>query len=253
VPDPGYVFFYNDLERAESLVVAHITGDPLMLKHHAPGVNAHKELGSLLFGMPVSDIDKEGDVYYLAKRTRHAGNYMLGWKKFQDIVNKDAAVTGVALDAAYAKKLIGGYRDLHTGLTRWWNHTRAELLKSGTLHNLFGRPREFFEYLDSILPEAVAYVPQSTVGDLLNYGFLRCYHDPVLKALGVRYLMQVHDAIGGQVPEEHLAAAMTRMRQLMRIPLLNPRGEEFIVPIEINIGPSWGEVAPWDEDIKVAA
>lgn len=250
IPDPGYVFFYDDLERAESLVVAHLTGDPTMLAHHAPGTDAHKSLASLLFEKPEDQITEEER--YLGKQTRHAGNYMEGPKIFQQNVNKLAAQTGVAITLSDAKFFIQKYRDLHPYLTRWWDETAIELRTKGVLYNLLGRPRRFFDRADSSLPTAVAYKPQSTVGDVLNIALRRCHYDPELRRLGVQLLKQIHDAIGGQVPEENLFPAMARMRQLMRVPLINPRnGEEFHIPVEIAVGPSWGEVQKWEEDLKV--
>jgi hypothetical protein len=71
VPDRGYVFGYADLKSAESLVVAHITGDPEMLRLHSPEYmdgkrDGHKYVASFLLGKPIDQITK--DDRYLGKR-----------------------------------------------------------------------------------------------------------------------------------------------------------------------------------------
>lgn len=248
IPDEGKLFFYNDLERAESLVVAKLTGDPLMLAHHAPGVDAHKLLASLLFDeTPLEEITS--DQRYLGKQTRHAGNYMEGWRTFQINVNKVAAETGVSITAREAKQFIAKYRSLHPYLTAWWNDTRRQLDSTRTLYNLapHHRPRTFYDRLDAILPTAVAYVPQSTVGDVLNIALLRCDEDEELRDYGCDLLVQVHDAIGGQCDEKFIEPAMRRFAELMLVDLEVPKtGEIFHIPVEIAFGPSWGECSKWE-------
>lgn len=265
VPDPGLRFGYADLERAESLVVAHLTNDPLMLAHHAPGVDAHKELAALIFEKPVDEINK--DERYLGKQTRHAGNYMEGPKIFQLNVNKLAHETGVWIEFSEAKAFIARYRELHPFLVAWWKETEQELWRSRTLFNLLGRHRTFFNHIGSILPEAVAFVPQSTVGDVLNAGLLNVAGKPcayciercnqtqiledsrVLREGGFSILNQVHDAIGFQYDPQCERDVLSALRRLMSIPLVAPKTyEDFIIPVEIAIGESWGEVQKWDED-----
>jgi uracil-DNA glycosylase family 4 len=254
VPDDGHVFFYNDLERAESLVVAKLTGDPLMLEHHKPGADAHKLLAAELFEEELDDITDE--MRYMGKQTRHAGNYMEGPKVFMNNVNKLASITGVSITFEEAKYFIQRYRDLHPYLTRWWNDTAFELRTKRKLYNLapHRRMRHFYDRVESCLPQAIAYVPQSTVGDALNYAIVACDADEELRDYGVQLLVQVHDAIGGQVPEKYVEPAMARMRKLMAIDITVPTtGEVFQIPVEIAFGPSWGEVKKWEGDLVEAA
>ncbi len=245
--DKGKLFFYNDLERAESLVVAKLTGDPLMLAHHAEGADAHRLLAVEFFKKPAEEVTK--DERYIMKQTRHAGNYMEGWRTFQINVNKEAKETGLTITAAEAKKFIAFYRSRHPYLTAWWNDIRSQLDKTRTLYNLapHRRPRKFYDRLDSILPTAVAYTPQSTVGDVLNIALLRCDRDEELTAYGCDLLVQVHDAIGGQCDEKYIEPCMRRFAELMKVDLTVPKtGEVFHIPVEIAFGPSWGEVKKWE-------
>lgn len=262
IPDPGFKFGNADLERAESMVVAYLTNDPLMRAHHLPGVDAHKELAALIFDVRVEDVTP--DQRYLGKQTRHAGNYMEGPLVFKVNVNKLAHITGVSITAAEAKAFIAKYRDLHPFLVEWWSDTEKQLWATRTLYNLLGRRRTFFDHIESILPTAVAYKPQSTVGDVLNAGILnisgspcsyvqeRCDVDEILALshelheLGFEILNQVHDSIGFQYRPENEDRVLTIVRKLLAIPLTSPKTyEDFIIPVEIKCGPSWGEVELW--------
>jgi DNA polymerase-1 len=271
LPDEGYEFGYADLERAESLVVAKITGDPEMLRVHGPGVDAHKELASALFRVGVGEVSD--DQRYLGKKTRHAGNYMQGALRFMKEVNKEAAKTGVAIDFDEAKHYITTYRKLHPYLSVWWHDTEVEVYSSRTLYNLLGRKRVFYGCRPtgynsvSDLPNAVAFVPQSTVGDALNVGLLQlsgteCHyarkrgiinriaeHRPTLEAARFQMLMQIHDAVAFQYDPAMKDEVLVAVRELMRVPLTVPKtGEEFEIPVEIQVGQNWGDVKLWQQN-----
>lgn len=278
IPDKGYIFGYADLKSAESLVVAHITGDLEMLRLHSPEYmdgtkDGHKYVASFLLDRAIDRITK--DERYLGKRVRHAGNYGMSWKRLHDIVNADAQETGVSITPAQAKALIHKYRTLHPGLQAWWNDVQAELWRTHTLYTRHRRKRVFYDRPDSILPEAIAYDPQGTVADTLNMGWARtstkyltdatCFMrrrdlalgvmesvlaktDRLVCSLGFQKLLQVHDAIGFQVPEKNAEEAFLLLRDLMDIPVpITRKGVapyEIHIPVEIQYGYNWGEFDP---------
>jgi uracil-DNA glycosylase family 4 len=282
IADPGMEFGYADLERAESLVVAHISGDEELLRVHGPGIDAHLAVASIIFEIDYDELraaykagDKRAfDQRYLGKQVGHSGNYMRGWKRLQTLVNANAQKTGIAIDARQAKRYTEAYRQSRPGLLRWWRDTEEQLRRTRTLSNLLGRRRVFYDRLNSILPNAIAYVPQSTVGDALNVGLLNCAGLPVqfgrselldsgyyqpdvassLRELGFQILLQVHDAIGFQYPTENRHLVLPIVRQALAVPLTIPRTrEQFTIPVEILIGPNWGETEPYTDDLRVAA
>lgn len=248
VPDRGCIFGYADLKSAESLVVAHITGDREMLRLHSPeymsgGLDGHKYVASFLFNKAIDRVTKEER--YLGKRVRHAGNYGMSWAKLMAVINAEAQETGVAIDAAQAKALIFKYRQLHPMLQSWWNDVLATLQDTHTLYSCHGRKRVFYDRPESILPEAIAYVPQSTVADTLNMGLLRVAASQQLQDLGFRMLLQVHDAIGFQIPEVGADTALRLLPELMSIAVpISRKGVpsyEISIPVEIQVGYNWGD------------
>lgn len=258
IPDPGYEFAYADLKGAEFLVVAQLTQDPLMLKYAEMTMlgtgDVHKETGSYIFGIPPEKIGKESPERFLGKKMRHSGNYMIGPKELMGNINKEGMKTGVWIDQGMAKKMINGYVGMHPGLKLWWDEVAYEVRTTRKLSNLFGFIRRFNGNVNQILPVAVAFVPQSTIGDYLNYGLLACANDAGLAELGFQLLLQVHDAIGFQYPISNRAEVLARVRRLMDIGVRIPKtGKMLHIPVEIQCGPSWGEEKEYTEDlIKVA-
>lgn len=262
IPDPGKEYAYFDLERAESLVVAHLTNDPVMLKHHAPGADAHRLLASQIFDCSEEEVSY--DQRYLGKQTRHAGNYMEGARTMKRGVNQRAHITGVWVTEAQCKEFLDKYRSMSPYLPGWWQEVKDQLWTHGWIENLFGWRRIFHGHRGSKLTDAVAQCPQSTVGHALNMGLLAThgiitdYQRPWLtmseneirdlsEALrfdwGFEALQQIHDAIGFQFDPQYKPEVCDAVASLMTVRVKNPKThEEFIIPVEAATGPSWGGV-----------
>jgi DNA polymerase I-like protein with 3'-5' exonuclease and polymerase domains len=101
-----------------------------------------------------------------------------------------------------------------------------------------GRQRYFFgrRYDDETVRAAIAYEPQSAVADILNKGLMA-----VWKANICDLLLQVHDAIVIQYPEEQENEIVTAVQKLLEIevPLMN--GRTMVIPTEAEVGWNWGK------------
>ena len=127
------------------------------------------------------------------------------------------------------------------GIKAWHEWTDQELRRCGQLTTLFGRRRNFFGRIpdQDTLRKAIAYAPQSMTADEINLGMLRLW------ALEhIQLLIQVHDSILFQYPEELedeiVPAAIEALT--ITIPLLNDR--PFTVPVEAKVGWNWGDWNP---------
>jgi DNA polymerase I-like protein with 3'-5' exonuclease and polymerase domains len=206
----------------------------------------HAITASYIFGGDPKLIGKDSPQYFLGKKMRHSGNYMVGWKELMGRINAEALDTGVWVDAATTKLLIEGYKGLHPGLPTWWDEVRYEAKSTGRLRNLFGFIRVINDRVDSCLPELVAFKPQSTVGDCLNYGLLNCENDVELRDYGFSILLQVHDAIGFQYKPQYKTQVLSRVEKLMTIPIYVPKTDRYLtIPIEIATGLAWHPLEDW--------
>lgn len=251
-PDPGHEFGYADLKGAEFEIVAELTQDRKMLEYvemsHTGKGNVHKETAAFMFDLPDPNaVDKGSAFYFLGKKMRHSGNYMIGWKELMGRINAEAMETGVFVEAAEVKRMIEKYLMLHPGLPVWWREIEHEVRSNGGLiRNLFGFPRVFHNHISRCLPTVVAHKPQSTVGDCLNFGLLACDADPDLADAGFQLFLNVHDAIGFQYPIENRDFVLPRVRENLSIPIPIPKtGKELIIPVELEIGPNWGDLEEW--------
>ncbi len=254
--DEGMEFGYADLKAAEMLVVAELTQDREMLRLADMTIkgtgDVHCETAAYIYHIPASEVTKDDPRRYNGKMTRHSGNYGIGPVTLTKRINAKANETGIFVSVAEIKVAHTGYHNLHPGLKQWYREIESELRQSHTLRNLFGFKRVFLDISNA--PEAYAFIPQSSIGDCLNFGLVNCDEDPVLQSLGFQLLLQVHDAIGYQYPKANRYAVNARIRQLMTIPMRVPKtGKSLVIPVEIMVGPTWGTVKLWEEDLKEAA
>ncbi len=127
------------------------------------------------------------------------------------------------------------------GIRKWHNAIAAELKESSSLTTPLGRRRQFWGRIEdgTTLRKAIAYVPQSTIGDLLNLGLYRVWNE--LKEDGVDILGQVHDAILGQFPKDKADVIVPKILNCMKNPM-EVNGRQMIIPSDCEIGSNWKDM-----------
>jgi DNA polymerase-1 len=166
------------------------------------------------------------------KTVRHATSYSAGP---QVLANR------LGIKLAEAKILMELYHRANPHLRMWYQGIQQELKRSRVLTNLFGRKHRFLDrWSDSLFRSAYSYIPQSTVGDLLNTALYRLYCKLPVTPYEVTILLQLHDAIYVMVEDQHVNEVIKLMREVMMIPLqLN--NEKFRIDADFTVGDSWAE------------
>jgi len=157
------------------------------------------------------------------------------WHQLDPLVGFDKMIENGVREGEGDKAIIH-VEGAFPGIRRWHREVQFELQTTGILTSPMGRRRVFWGRPndDSTLREAIAYVPQSTVGDLLNVGLFRIWNElePDVQVLG-----QVHDAVLGQFPidgegwEDKIIECM-----------VNPvtvNGHLMSIPSSIEMGMNW--------------
>lgn len=119
-----------------------------------------------------------------------------------------------------------------------WHLSIINQIKSHQpLTTLYGRRRHFFGRPTdaSTHRKAIAYSPQSMTGDEINTGILSLW-----RANRVQLLLQVHDSILFQYPEEQENEIIPWALETLRSTIILKKGREFSVPTEAKTGWNWG-------------
>ena len=128
----------------------------------------------------------------------------------------------------------------------WHLWVREQLETVGSLNNLFGRRRFFFNRLaePATLREAIAYDPQSSTAEEID----RAYQILWREFPQCDLLAQVHDSILFELDYDLVNILLPTILPRLRAPLTLANNRPFYVPLEAKTGFNWGDADqqnPW--------
>jgi len=225
VPDPGFVLCEVDLKQADAQVVAWEAQDePLMDLFSRNDVDVHIENAKVAFA--VDTISKH--MRQTSKSLVHATNY-------------HGTPFGIAKKLGLKKTQVEVFQRrwflAHPAIKKWHDRVEFDLMTKRVTKNVLGFRKIWFGRLEGLLPEALAWIPQSTVALVINRGMQNC----VRTVPDVVPLLQVHDSFLFQVQRDRLRATLPKVRDAMAVELPYPR--PLTIPTTLKISEtSWGEM-----------
>ena len=241
VPDPGFEFFDMDLDRADLQVVVWEADDEMLRTALRLGVDIHL---LNVYGIdqedppPLEELvethprygDHKGPRKYkreFAKVFCHATNYGGGARTVAANTGRTVHEIDKAQKAWFAS---------HPGIKAWHDRTLEQVTRHHFVENRFGYRWHIFDRLDGVLPEALAWIPQSTVGCYINRIWMEIYKQlPEVQVLG-----QVHDSLFGQFPSGQKEALILDLKRVSKI--IIPYEIPLIIPVGIKTSSiSWGD------------
>lgn len=239
-PDPGFTFFDMDLDRADLHVFVWEIEDEIYKEVLRRGVDSHLFHVYLLDDKeppPLDELVESHPKYWDHRGPRkhkrefskvfcHATDYLGSDKTVAEHTNRSVHEIGKA-----QKK----YLALHPKIEPYWKEVEQQALKRHYVENRFGYRWYVFERLEGLLPELVAWIPQSTVGVTINKIWLNIHE----RAPEIQTLLQVHDALAGQFPTNQKDRCILRLKEEARI--IIPYDDELIIPVGVKVSEtSWG-------------
>ncbi len=120
----------------------------------------------------------------------------------------------------------------------WHRWVDEQIRTSGLLTSLTGRRRHFFGRRgdDSTLREAIAYDPQGSLADIVNTAMLRIWRQRTADLL-----MQDHDAITVQYPEEREDEIIPQILEQLKVRVELNNGRVLEIPYDAKTGWNRGD------------
>lgn len=243
VPDPGYTIFDTDLDRADLQVVVWEAADDELKHALREGVDLHLLNGIALENLPSPPLDElvESHPNYPNHRERFGRQRQLA-KAFIHGTNYGGGARTMAIAAGctvhQAELLQSRWFSAHPGIKEWHRRTERQLATSRMVTNRFGYRRPYFERIEGLLPEALAWVPQSTVALYIN----RIWDAVVTAEPRIQVLLQVHDSLVWQCPT-HLADTLQASFREIASTVIIPYDDPLIIPVGFKRSAlSWGDV-----------
>jgi len=233
VPDVGFVIGEFDLPQADARVVAWESGEQGLIDLFLdPTRHLHFENAEAIFGKrPASKHEIE---YYYAKQGVHLTNY---GGKAQVLAHT------LGIPIAQAEEFQSRWFQKRPKIREWQNKVSNQLSARRYVENVLGYRRFYFDRIEGLLKEALAWIPQSTVGIVTNLMMLAIEEDPTfLRNYNVQLLLQTHDSLTYQWPIAHTNTVLPLMQQKMTITLpYQPRPLVFTPDVKLSTK-SWGDV-----------
>lgn len=235
-PPPGYEFASMDLSGADAQTVAWEANDEDLKRAFRSGVKIHAHNNKMMFP-DKCPIGTEEPYYTMVKAGCHLLNY--GGK------THTLAITLKNSDW-FARQFEKTWFDLHPGIRDWHDRIQDQLMRTRTVTNKFGFRRFYFDRIEDILPEALAWIGQSTTAGVTNEA-LNALKDnqELLNDLDIHIPLQVHDEILLLYPTANREQVLRAVKPIIHITV--PYDDPLIIPWGLKISSkSWGECEKYD-------
>ena len=222
LPDPGMILVEWDLSKADLHVVAWEADDDDLRSQLAQGINVYRE-GAKVVKLP----------YTKAKSFIHGTDYAGSARTMA--INCKMTVKA----SEYAQNL---WFAAHPGIRLWHRRIEDQLLKTHEVSNRLGYKRFYFDRVEGVLPQALAWIPQSTVGNVINTAFLRI----TAAWPEIEVLLQTHDSLTTQMPIHYARTLVPKVTKLFAV--IVPYPKPLVIPVDTKASlTSWGELVKWHE------
>jgi DNA polymerase-1 len=233
VAAPGNCLLSADYSQIELRILAHLSGDPVLVDAFQRGEDIHSRTAQEVFG--VGPLAQTPEHRRVAKVINFGVIY--GLSPF-------GLAQQLGIDTKEAAKFIGAYFERYSGVKKFLDAQIAEVRKTGHTKTLFGRIRPIPEInspqpnLRNFAERTAMNTPmQGAAADLIKLAMIELDRR-MAREFESRMILQVHDELLFEAPEAELARLKPLVKEVMesahklRVPLL----------VETKMGPNWRDM-----------
>ncbi len=230
---PGGKLLVADYNQIELRCIAHLAADPGLIAAFIEGEDIHNATASRLFG--VAPVDVTLDMRSKAKMVSYGLAYGMeayGLGQRLNILTEEAA------------KILDAYFEAFPNVKAYMDSTVVEARKRGYTETLFGRRRPIPELLNGNWRirqagerQAMNAGIQGLAADIFKVALVRVDQALEERRLASRIVLQVHDEVLLEVPDDEREVVGPMVVDLMR------HAADLDVPLEVNVawGMTWAE------------
>jgi len=226
LPKDGYKLLGADYSQVELRILAHFSGDETMIKAFKDNIDIHSQTASEVLGVDVTNVSPE------ERSKAKAVNFglMYGQSSF-------GLAKALKISRRDAKDYITRYFERFSKVKSYLDELKEFAEQNGYSQTLFGRKR----FLPDIHSKnrtikanaervAVNSPIQGTAADIIKMAMIKIQSDLDENNLNTRMLLQVHDELIFEVPEDEIDQVSSIVRQGMENVV------ELTVPLAVDMG-----------------
>jgi DNA polymerase-1 len=232
VPAPGMKFVSADYAQIELAILAFLSKDPILLQAFSEGKDIHRQTAALIFGTEENAVTPE------QRRVGKTINFgvVYGMSAF-------GLAQGLKIPRADADRFIKMYFQRFEGVDRFLKETIRTAEETGFVRTLMGRRRRINAInsrnrTEKMAAERVAVNSpiQGTAADIVKMAMVKLHRRLREEGLTSRILLQVHDEIILEAPENEVPAVERAVHEVME----NVTSHGIPLKVQCESGESWG-------------
>jgi DNA polymerase-1 len=231
IPRPGWKLVVADYSQIELRLLAHMSGDAVLVGAFRNGEDIHTRTAAEVMGVPPLMVTPED------RRRAKAVNFGIVYG-----ISPFGLSQQLGISRGEAERYIQGYFERYTGVKRFIESTIAEVRRTGVTRTLLGRERPIPD-MNSRNPATRGFAErtavnsplQGTAADLIKAAMIRIDRRLREESYQAAMLLQVHDELVFEAPPE----------ETQRLSAMVKREMEQVYPLEvpmvadIGVGENW--------------
>ncbi len=227
----GHQIVSADYSQIELRIMAHISRDTNLLKAFAAGEDIHSATAAEIFGIPPNEVGVEQRRY--AKVINFGLIYGMSVFGLAGQLGIERAAAQLYMDRYFAR---------YTGVADYMQRTRELAKRQGYVETVLGRRLWLPDINSNNGPRrqgaeraAINAPMQGTAADLIKLAMIEVHGWLNKKRLKAKLIMQVHDELVLEVPDDELELLKTELPKLM----CGVAKLEVPLVVDVGAGPNW--------------
>jgi len=233
IPEQGWWFVAADYSQVELRILAHLSGDERLAEAFSAGEDVHRRTAAAVLGLPIEAVTP-------AQRERaKAVNFgiVYGQTPF-------GLAQQLGISPEEAAEFISRYFERYQGVQRYIENCLSEARDTGVTRTLFGRIRQHPEINSrngmrrSMAERTAINSPiQGTAADIIKIAMIRIDAELRRQKLRTRMVLQVHDELIFEVPEDELSvrdSVQDLMQNVVRL--------DVPLTVDVKQGKTWEQL-----------
>lgn len=233
IPAPGCLFVAADYSQIELRLMAHLSGDPAFTAAFRQGEDIHRQTAAIIFGVPLAEVTSE--MRARAKTINFGTIYGQG---------PFALSKQLGISQEEAKEFIAQYFERFAGVRAFLDRQVEIAREQGYVETLLGRRRYITDIRDknfnvrAFAERTAQNTPlQGSAADLIKVAMRRIHDALGAGGYRTRMLLQVHDELVFEAPEDEVE----RVRPLVKGLMEGAAALSVPLVVDVGVGKNWLE------------
>lgn len=211
VAAPGNKLISADYSQIELRILAHIADIPQLRQAFADGIDIHAATASAMFGVPLAEMNPD------LRRNAKTINFGIIYG-----ISAFGLAERLGIDRGEAGTFIKQYFERFPGIRDYMEETKRFCRDKGYVTTLFGRVCHYPDIKTSnhsqraaVERQAINAPIQGSAADIIRRAMIRMEDALAAKKLSARMLLQVHDELVFEAPEDEIEATLPVICEVM--------------------------------------